>query len=528
MRSRRLLCALLLSGCGLAESASFYAPYNDCSSNNRCADGVCDSELRICVSEANAPLQFGVRLRAANNVGSVPISFRLRSPDLDNIHLLWPRTRTLRVNVRNNGRPVPADMTLEDQSEDGPPAGTTAFRASSDVRRSADFEIALPEGHTYRMVVEPTGTARQQIPLFDQTLAIDDTLPELIVLEHENLVSILGIVETTRENAQLTVRAVSAEGNLISSVDVGHPVNGNPTQYRFALLLSEVPEGARLRIDPSPEARVERPFPTVQIPLRFLLPDRDGMVRVLSPDFGTPIQIRGRVANARGAVPGAIISFRSTEVVDPITHVVGAVETQATTDGNGNYMTVLYDGDYAIRVTSLESSASFSENGFRVRGDTTRDFTLPDENIISGIATAQGRNLVGATIRASTAAPGLTQFAATTIAGSTGAFSLAVDNGTYDVVIIPPPSSMFAAQVLSELSLIAGGRVDLGEIALSAPRIVRLNIDREDTSSNTTTLDSTWFVERVQNGTPRWLPIGDQTLTTFSTNFVPLPADITR
>jgi hypothetical protein len=136
--------------------------------------------------------------------------------------------------------------------------------------------------------------------------------------------------------------------------------------------------------------------------------------------------------------------------------------TEVTTDENGSFAVTLPPGAYDVLVLPAFNSG-FGTKVFPRRqfGSTSlgfgTSFTSPPLGKLQGTVTLPNKApLAGATVRANPSfnrSPDLGPFGVVarsraTLTGSDGSFSLAVDAGTYDIIVEPPPSSHWPTTII--------------------------------------------------------------------------------
>jgi len=169
--------------------------------------------------------------------------------------------------------------------------------------------------------------------------------------------------------------------------------------------------------------------------------------------------------------------------------------TTAQTDANGHYAVTLPPGTYDVFVTpSTGSNAGASSVPLNVGVPITqpdggtepsiaagKDLQAAALGFLTGIATiADGRPLAGATVQAQPAVslaatavdPRRWPRAQTTTTDATGAFSMPVDPGTYDVVVQPANGTGFPWTTLSTQVVAPGKTLALPPMVIPLPQLM--------------------------------------------------------
>jgi hypothetical protein len=160
----------------------------------------------------------------------------------------------------------------------------------------------------------------------------------------------------------------------------------------------------------------------------------------------------------------------------------------------GTFSVVLPPGDYSVFIVpapGVAAGAGMSVGpplGVQVGLPSVAGKTqvAPALATISGVAQlSDGRALVGATVEAHAAAqlaatgppPDQWPRTASTITDDSGAFSLAVDPGTYDVVVRPADGSGFPWMTASNRSVASGQVLSFAPFVVPAPIAIQMTLD---------------------------------------------------
>jgi hypothetical protein len=202
---------------------------------------------------------------------------------------------------------------------------------------------------------------------------------------------------------------------------------------------------------------------------------------------GTPVA-GSLVIDSTSGAGGGIVTTDANDPSQPFMHY----STSAQTDAAGNYSVVLPPGTYdvfiapapgsnlsATTIPSLEVAPALGSGPPVAAG---KDLVLSQPGTMTGRAiVADGRLLVGATVQALPAAslapttdPRRWPRPATTTTDATGAFSLALDQGLYDVVVQPADGTGLPWVTLSSQTVFAGENTNLlfgAPITVPAPMV---------------------------------------------------------
>lgn len=486
------LASVALAACSFApESVEFVE--NTCSSHDDCPGARCDEELGMCVSDAAEQILIGLEVTPATDPsGATPATvafepFAVEGPETR--ELLLPAPISVVGNIRWGEVSVPAEITFELPSHfpGGAPIRVVASTASEPMLVAdgnlADYSVRLVADRTYRVKVEPKGEGAHMLP----PLRFEGPVPgggdvwrlDLSYPPATEIIELRGrVVDGSGPVEGLQIRAVEVgTSQVVSSVAVTDPVTGE-----FMLRIDPYAGPYVLRVSGSSESV----FPTFTVDPSYLFPE-DGVIEVLVPDLaGEAVEYTGVVETAAGEpIPEAIVTFKSQDVFDDTTGVVGSFRTTATTDAEGYFTVNVLPGTYEVLVTPTAREVAMSVMTVRVDMTPTREiccqlFPIPERATYGGkIFTHDMREMAGATVQAIALGwPGETlspaaRFNRSTDAVSdpTGQFELRLDEGTYDLLVKPPAESGFPWIVRRELVIGASSRPihDVFELAAPVP-----------------------------------------------------------
>lgn len=527
-RSLAILALLAaLTGCSYEEPEASAARTSntcsfdeDCGPDARCASSMCvarevDDTLRVVLDVT--PLQ--------QADGAAPVSMTLDSFKVEAGMTMrsWELPEPVRVRgrIRNGDTVVDADLTLSaTQLMPGIPPKTVMASVVSTVSENApeyDFDVSVADEGEYTLRVTPKDTS---LPPIQQTVTVrrGKLLDTIDYAEHDVQRTLK--LEGETEERTLVVRAFDiATGALISS---SAPVVNSRATLRFA----EEPEAFRIVIrpegayDPEGVSSVEAcdhdtpVLPTFAINSTDLDLDaeEEGVLTLELPPAPARIRYEGEIVicdapSLDGATvpPSLPVTFRSTSVA--LGDEAGAWTAEVATDtaaaleamSNDTYYYCLdvFEGDYQIVVTPPESKpCEIFAQSFPIAAPEGKDehigpeIRMQDAAQLLGQLTADQMPLVATTVDVQSLGrpidlgdndAALTTFSRSrqTTTDETGAFSLAVDRGSYDVTLRPPAGSGYAWYVRRDVTI--GSRSEFPNfIDMSSPLAVDCDIHYRD------------------------------------------------
>jgi hypothetical protein len=465
----QLLSVLLFAGCGLTIGGYEPIVENRCTHDSDCPGASCDAALGMCVSRDTPLLQVGFEITPATSVGGMPTTFsfppiEIDGPDERHFELDPP------INVIGNvrgpgGEAVQADVHF---TRPGAFAGArsivvetttvaTPVVAADDL--PADYAVRVAAERVYSVLIEPTGEWASRLP----PLRLEREVPgggDFVRINFNypaDMPELHGVIVGSGEEPVdgLIVKAVEAvSGRVLSSTAVTGTGVGDAGE--FTILLDPLAESYVIRITGG-ETRAD--FPTLLADPSYFYPEPTGLVRILVPVLET-ITYAGSVVylDTEEAAPGAVLSFRATEIIDDTTGFTGTFRTTVTADDRGEYSATLIPGLYEVVVTPpadrdrgnygvalttelpLQSPANGQRYELPSRAHLGGTVRTPDERVMSGA-------MVNATALGVVPEGGDPVARHNRTSDSTtdplGQFNLPLDVGVYDVYVRPPAGSRF-------------------------------------------------------------------------------------
>ena len=484
----------LIAGCGTFLDGP---AMNRCGSDTDCRTGTCDLELGMCVSEPRTTLRVGLEVVSGTDpygATTVPVTF----PAFDVTGPVTDARGKLELPLQvptfgivrdvGTGGPVTAELRFVAASaiEGGPAAQITAVAGTETTRDGRDgfesnFATQLPPGQRFDVTVQPTGRWLSELPPLRATLdSIAGDGSARVPIEYPQgcsasvlldpsgagpqdcLVAIEGSVVDPGGVAQagMLVRVVdSSTGRVLSSTyTTGSDPEAEPGYFRVRLHFSRWidPSTFFFRIVPS-GARVEAEGPSATFTVDPAgLYEIDGRVTLLTPNPTAVVRYEGWVEGAGvGSLPGATLSFVSTEVEDGDTGVLGSYSTTTASLDDGRFEVQLVPGRYDVVITPLEPELAVERiEGLDLRTDGSGQlFEVPRRASFGGfVRTPNGTGMLNAQVRARArgvdlagSLPGVALYArnAETYTDGRGGFGLPLDVGAFDVVVEPPAGSNY-------------------------------------------------------------------------------------
>jgi hypothetical protein len=518
--TRQLLARLGLLTLSVGGAAcSFEAPEssgpyssNTCSYNEECgSDAECIGSM--CVARSiDRSLRVILDVTPLQQLdGVAPVSVTLESIEVRNgsSNRQWTLPEPVRVRgtIRNGGSVVDADVTLTaKQAMPGlPPKIVMASVAGTVAQDSAenDFEVWVGDEGEYTLRVQPKDTSLPPVTQERQIIRGDRFDIDYAELDFQHTFAFAGEVE----ERPLVVRAFDvATGALISSTA---EVVGKQATLRFA----GEPDGFRLVIRPAgaydPEGLSNAEgcdhdtpvLPTFSINSGNL-DFEDGAFQVAIPSTPPRLAYEGRVELCDApSIDGALepdrlpLTLRSTAVTldEPNAKWTAeiATDTEAVREGSSRNYTFCVDvfqGDYELVVTPPESKpCEIFAQAHKIDTTTAPLLVMAGAaQLLGELRTADLMPLAATTIDVQSLSraidleakdAALTAFSRSrqTTTDATGAFSLPVDRGRYDVTIKPPAGSGYAWYVRRDVIIGSNGEF-VNDIDMSSPVAVDCEI----------------------------------------------------
>ena len=486
-----LLLVLTSAGCGFLEFGSGASSEgNRCVTTADCGSGYCDLLRSRCVEKPEEAFQLSLELLVADPVSGTSSSVSLApfvlSDASTNRTLQLPGRVRIFGKVRQDGQVVAAELRFVRKDEGvfvhSPLTPTTTSPTpSSDTLdgQPADYALQLLSGATYEVTVEPAGEARYVLPPLRASVSIpegdaqrldfeypalsdfDDPALGLLTLEGR-LIDIDGKVQE-----DMRVRAIDrVDGRAASSIGI------TDAQGQFTIRTSEALTDVILRVSPTPEAS-SAVLPTFEVDPRYLLADAQGRYDILAPSVDSVHLLTGTVTGNEDdtdeMMVGALLDFRSVDLVDDATGIAFSHEVTTGTDSDGEFEAQLFAGSYELAITPSDDGplGPFATRITVGAATTERTFQLPSRSVHMGmVQEADGVGVADAEIRAlavrqssdddEISSP--SELAArynrpsTTLTDAAGAFSVRLDTGVYDIVAEPPQEMGFPWSILREFT----------------------------------------------------------------------------
>lgn len=467
----------LVSGCGLIAEPLDPGPQNRCTVDDDCGADRCELELGMCVAVAPDGYRYYLEIVTPADPETGTSASATLGPfetgaDTSEVPLALPVPVRVEGAVVRGGEPVSAQLTFVPRDR-ALVTNPSRFRTSTldpmaaGWTPDAHFALEVDPETDYDVLVEPIGDARSALPPLRAMLSVADAGQRIsIVYDDADLVTLVGDVHDPAgaPATGLTVRAIdSATGARISSVATLAPDALRQGEFRITMF-GPPPAGWLLRI--APEA--DRLYPTYLIDPAVLTALEDPLTgeqraQVLVPGAMAPVSYAGTVeypealGDAR-PVPGAVLTLRSSTLVDEDTGMVGSVETRLVADDAGRFDGMILPGDYEVTVVPVDDAALgvLVEERMLAEGASPgilgHIYRVPVRTILGGVAQAPGGEpLAGARVGASALGVPLEGIPFPDVArrnrsnesfvGSMGEFRLPLDIGLYDVVVEPTARS---------------------------------------------------------------------------------------
>ena len=513
-----LLGALVLAGsaCSFVMDASPGAT-NRCTASTDCRGSVCDVARGICVAPGGGPaLRIGLEIAVPSAAGTSASVSAVAPFVVDATHPLDLRScasagssvcipETVMVTGwlrRADGTPVDADVVFVPASvipgRNAPTVTVSAHDASVALGGvDYDYIADLAGGVRYDVLVRPRGADADTLPPMrlpapveapaSGTLVVSLTYPELLATQSGVLIDAAYL-----PLAGVTVQAIDPDhgGAVVSTTALSGDDTAPDGPGSFTLVLSPNTTRYVLRVG-GVTLPGEAPSPAYDVDPMYLFPDALGRAQVLVPQLRT-IVYEGSVnveGDALARVEGATVEFRASELLDVRTGATGVYRTTPVTTGaDGSFQALLVPGTYevVVRPPSTETAAELGVYATSLTiSDTTPDvlagqaFELPPRFTYGGsVTTADGRHIAGASVQASARGVDPTgglelamrfNRTSTTSSDDTGAFTMPLDRGLYDLAVKPPMGSGFPWVIVRDVEIHSTIGSFVREVVFDAP-----------------------------------------------------------
>jgi hypothetical protein len=485
-------CSFEAASGGATLTSNTCSSDSDCVLEARCAEAMCvardvDGSLRVVLEVTPAQQPDGLP----------PVPFTIDDLTVESGRMFrdWEQSEPVLVRgrLRNGPSIVEAEVTLTaTESAPGllPKVATMSVRSASDSDGYFDYELRVAEVGEYTLRVQPKDTS---LPPLERLVTVENGDEIDIDYGDPNDVEITTLAVTLNgatDERPLVVRAFdSLTGALISSAA---PVTMGTAELRFA----GKPESYRLVVRPegaydpdglSSGANCDHDtpvLPTLSIELNNDDIDKDSVTLDLPivpervPYQGSIVLCDAPVSD--NAMPVSLpVTLRSITVL--LEDALGAwtaevaTDTEATLDeGFYRFCVDVFQGTYDVVITppaSLPCEILAEERP--VGRQVVDDKATGAEFKMTSAAELAGQVLTGGTTALASAVvdvqslgrEGAVEFAPElptltgynrsqqTTTDASGAFSLSVDRGSYDVTFKPPPGSGYAWYVLRDVTI---------------------------------------------------------------------------
>jgi len=505
-----LALAVILGACSFAIDA---APLvvNRCSTVDDCAGASCDAARGMCVAPTGtATLRVALEIAVPSAAGtrawvSDLAPFDVSGPralDLVSCEVSAPPCLPQPVVVtgtvrRADGRPVEADVSFVPASAiPGRGGAAITVSAREGFVADADYVAELVGGAQYDVLVRPRGDDAATLPPLALPPVVAPARGTLVasITYPPELETFTGVLldATLHTLPGVTVQAVDPErgGAPVSTIAVTAGPDAPEGEGAFTLRLSPGVRRYVLRVGGG-GAPGELPSPIYDVDPTYLVADAGGRAQVLVPERRV-VRYRGSVnveGDALAAVAGATVEFRAPELIDARTGAVGSFRASPViTDAAGRFEALLVPGTYdvVVRPPATEEAATLGVQATRVMlSDAVGEllegqvFELPPRFTWGGtVATPDGRHVPGASVLASARgaytsggadlAMRFNRSGATT-SDETGAFTLPLDRGLYDIAVKPPAGSGYPWALVRDVAIGATSGNFVREVVLEAP-----------------------------------------------------------
>ena len=546
-------------GCSF-EGAPVERVENRCSTDIDCAaSATCDADLGMCVTPvADDMLRVALEVTPPTDaLGGTPTThivgpLEISEPTQNDLVLPAAISVFGKVRASTVEGPVIADIQFirKDTFEPAPPRPqvststlTTPVEAADGML--ADYSINVLAEREFDVVIKPTGAHAELLPPLRRTVSVPGG-GDLVRLDFEypaDMPVVSGVVVAPGEEmgefpvGNLQVQAVEpGTGRVLSSTDITE--SEGPEQGTFSVILPAGIDTYVLRISGTDL----QPFPTLLADPAYFFPDGGGPVRILVPNI-VNVCYRGRVEGPGGGVEDATVSFRSVDVFDDTTGVVGSFSTTSTTDRSGVFRVDIPVGRYEVIVTppsgvyaelgvSVETMLRIEEPAPGTTCNMGQLFELPERAVLGGVVQApDGEPLSGATVLAA-ALGRMGEVPAArfnrsneAVTDPTGQFRLPLDFGTYDIVVKPPSESGYP-WLIRPTETFASSTTVRDSFELSAPVPLRgtvLSANEDGTPLGGSEIRA-WGLIREADGSTRVVQIGRATADEDGSYTLLLPA----
>jgi hypothetical protein len=280
----------------------------------------------------------------------------------------------------------------------------------------------------------------------------------------------------------------SASERRISSI---HTLAGTTMDVRLDTFGQSLPMSTVLK--EGVEVIVAPPASWLGVPsLQSRIVNGAGLESLGVPPLPSPVTVKGVVAAAAGTaltgIPARLL-FTSTRLrrADDTPDPLLRYSTSVSTDGTGQFSTVLPPGFYAVTIEPAEGTGlSKVKDTFDTTGKLTKTYLPPPRTVATGRAVlTDGRPLAEADVLAipsdiPASGNAVRPRPARTRTEPDGTFRLELDQGQYELAVEPQSGSGFPRVI--QLRSFATGTTDLGEIQVGPPS--RLSFTLRDPSDN--------------------------------------------
>lgn len=514
---RAALVLLLAIGAGACSFVIDTAPSvtNRCATSSECVGSVCDTTRGMCVAPSGGPsLYVGLEIAVPSAAGTSASQSAVapfvvngaRSLDLRSCAssappcIPEPVTVTGRVR-RADGTAVAADVVFVPGSVIPGRSGSTVTVSAHEagvtlLGETYDYIAELAGGVEYEVSVRPRGVDADTLPpmRLPAPIVAEGTTLVVSLTYPEPLATLTGVLVDSAYLALpgVTVQAIDPDrgGAVVSTTAISADETAVDGAGSFTLVLSPNATRYVLRVG-GVTLPGEAPSPAYDVDPMYLFPDASGRAQVLVPQLRT-VLYQGSVnveGDALARVEGATIEFRAAELLDVRTGATGVYRTTPVTTGvDGSFEVLLVPGTYdvVVRPPATEAAADLGIYATSLTiSDTTGDvlagqaYELPPRFTYGGsVATADGRHIVGASVQASARGidpTGGLELAmrfnrtSTTSSDDTGAFTMPLDRGVYDLAVKPPAGSGFPWVLVKDVEIRATTGSFVREVVFEAP-----------------------------------------------------------
>ncbi len=515
-----LLCLGFLGACGLSLGTPRGGPSNTCVSSSDCGTSRCDTALGLCVRDATDAYSFTLKLTlpASLDEGRPALvtavgPFTASSGDaLVDVQLRTPVPVAGRVRTFDDGTPIEADIVFTPRvavlgpglpTITVPAMGAASLSGENPRTRENDYATQLVPGISYDVEIRPRGADIARFAPRRAVLGLDTAqrfdiqlLPSAAhFILSGRVVDHLGVGQ-----GDLEIRAIDALGRVVSSVATTSSEEGD--SGGFTLHVDPTITPWVLRISAPPASREQAAFPTITVDPSVLANEgtREApRVRILVPSAGdSSVCFVGIVEiEEEGSTPvvGANVTFRSREISDAVTRLVGTYSIEVESVAGppwgrigcsgeplppGGFEARVVPGTYDIEIQPIESElgvyASSPTASVPIYDQTYGHiFRIPLRPRLSGtVQESTGEPMIGARIRGvplHQPVPMVRDNEAwhlnrpgEAITDGEGSFQLPLDVGVYDLIAESPEGSGFPWVVRPGFTMAARERTEVFDV----------------------------------------------------------------